>query len=1087
MVLSTSVFTNNKLVLIPKDTRNRRSNKRISVKQNGNSDITVHEKLKRAKSTEEFVGNVSTESEAKINRKTRHDQLELLTYKKFNEYTSIADFNDISSNKLHQKKNSDLVKRLTFPEATNTQNKVHIQNGFELINHSDKNVPVLHKTNSSYAQLAKNNNEKIRNDKCNKRKSYLQQNSILLPNVFKTVDFTTSIDSSKPSKMHEDFTDHPIKSRPIGRGVKTLSPSWKPTMMCSKEKEKQPLNRKQRRDTMYEKGYGKLSSYKIYEKLGEGTYATVHKGYSLVSKQLVALKRIRMRKSEGAPCTAIREISLLRGLNHANIVKLHDVIYETGSLILVFEFGGNDLRSYMRMHNNRLPMEVVKLFTFQIFRGLEFCHARQILHRDLKPQNLLISKTGDLKLADFGLARSQSVPIRTYSSEVVTLWYRPPDILLGEKNYNGHIDIWGVGCILYEMTTGYSLFPGTSKEDQVKLIFRKFGVPPESYWPGLRSNPKFIEYMRNSNRCNEKCGSKKVNYSQSSTNLNLINSRTDSFHVNKQIRDENMISVDKYNEQIKNILSCSATRLNPDGHHLLFTCLALIGSRRITASEALKHSYFNCILPPGINVHDLLPEQSITFLAIGQNSMHSMQQPQIQTITTTANKKNKDKMSYVATTLTNTKPYSKKLTNIEHLSRSLTNLSTLRSSSTHSHSFNSLTNLSIRNNKRAKNKYKKEYQLRNVKSSKERSTLQSSLNEGRNTSAATKTVTAYTHTHSNLDSGYHNTKNSIHVDSLSDIDSSLSLNSEYHISYEKQHSQHPSEHFPSSSDTKAAKLNEKIKKPNKKYQTVSAGTVNKMSYNQSITDNNVSDNNNNVMNKSVNNTPISNFTAFLKRKLYSFQTKTRDSRNRLRSLSTDQFKILSVSSFSSDYLKETGLTGSDSYGDSNNSNASMEYDTFAILRSVLKNKMSNDEKLVQNTNKEAIRTKNPLCNQKGLAFGTNVDKCLHGLSRPIQITYSPSCKLIVKKTAVSDCSTISNNSMNLVNQCKTFQTTNNNPSPAFIIKTNRPNSLNLEIMQKNHSFQSNTLSIHPNYRRKSWNSSGSSNLNTPFDEQSVFK
>ncbi|VDP99949.1 unnamed protein product [Trichobilharzia regenti] len=133
-----------------------------------------------------------------------------------------------------------------------------------------------------------------------------------------------------------------------------------------------------------------------------GTYATVYKGYSLLSKQPVALKRIRMRKSEGAPCTAIREISLLRGLNHANIIKLHDVIYEAESLTLVFEFGGKDLRSYMRLRNNHLSMNLVRLFTFQIFRGLEYCHARQILHRDLKPQNLLINQNGDLKLADFG-------------------------------------------------------------------------------------------------------------------------------------------------------------------------------------------------------------------------------------------------------------------------------------------------------------------------------------------------------------------------------------------------------------------------------------------------------------------------------------------------------------------------------------------------------------------------------------------------------------------------------------------------------------------------------------------------------------
>lgn len=98
-------------------------------------------------------------------------------------------------------------------------------------------------------------------------------------------------------------------------------------------------------------------------------------------------------------------------------------------------------------------------------RGLAFCHARRILHRDLKPQNLLIDKEGNLKLADFGLARAIGLPVRTYTHEIVTLWYRAPEILLGQKHYSTAVDMWSVGCIFAEMSTSSPLFPGTNRYD----------------------------------------------------------------------------------------------------------------------------------------------------------------------------------------------------------------------------------------------------------------------------------------------------------------------------------------------------------------------------------------------------------------------------------------------------------------------------------------------------------------------------------------------------------------------------------------------------------------------------------------------
>ncbi|XP_009944724.1 PREDICTED: cyclin-dependent kinase 14, partial [Leptosomus discolor] len=131
-----------------------------------------------------------------------------------------------------------------------------------------------------------------------------------------------------------------------------------------------------------------------------------------------------------------------------------------------------DLCQYMDKHPGGLHPENVKLFLFQLLRGLSYIHQRYILHRDLKPQNLLISDTGELKLADFGLARAKSVPSHTYSNEVVTLWYRPPDVLLGSTEYSTCLDMWGVGCIFVEMIQGVAAFPGMKDiQDQLERIF----------------------------------------------------------------------------------------------------------------------------------------------------------------------------------------------------------------------------------------------------------------------------------------------------------------------------------------------------------------------------------------------------------------------------------------------------------------------------------------------------------------------------------------------------------------------------------------------------------------------------------------
>jgi len=203
---------------------------------------------------------------------------------------------------------------------------------------------------------------------------------------------------------------------------------------------------------------------KIEKPVGEGTYGVVYKAKCLKTGRAVALKRIRLEiEDEGVPSTALREISLLRELEHPNIVKLIDVEHSQvpSRLYLVFEWLDQDLKKYMdSVGQSGMSAKLVKSYLMQLLLGLEFCHSRSVIHRDLKPQNLLIDRDGNLKIADFGLARAFSLPFRTYTHEVVTLWYRAPEVLLGQRRYALPVDMWSVGTIFAEMSKVRPLWPG---------------------------------------------------------------------------------------------------------------------------------------------------------------------------------------------------------------------------------------------------------------------------------------------------------------------------------------------------------------------------------------------------------------------------------------------------------------------------------------------------------------------------------------------------------------------------------------------------------------------------------------------------
>jgi len=226
--------------------------------------------------------------------------------------------------------------------------------------------------------------------------------------------------------------------------------------------------------------------------VGAGTYGEVYKARCISSGGFVALKEMKnTNEEEGIPSTALREVALLKQLRHANVVGLLDVFCSPKKVILVFEFVDQDLKKYMRSRNCKLDPSTIKSLTHQLCTGIEYCHANSVLHRDLKPQNLLVDGQLRLKLADFGLARAFMLPVGRLTHEVVTVWYRPLEILLGGKLYSTPVDMWGVGCIFAELATGNPLFCGDSEIDTIFKICQKLGTPTAEAWPGLSDMPDF--------------------------------------------------------------------------------------------------------------------------------------------------------------------------------------------------------------------------------------------------------------------------------------------------------------------------------------------------------------------------------------------------------------------------------------------------------------------------------------------------------------------------------------------------------------------------------------------------------------------
>jgi len=200
-------------------------------------------------------------------------------------------------------------------------------------------------------------------------------------------------------------------------------------------------------------------------------------------------------EKEGFPITAIREIKILKELRHQNIVQLKEIVTSDPSpdgqagIFMVFEYMDHDLTGLMMSEGWNPTSGQIKWIMKQLLLGLHHCHANHILHRDIKGSNLLINNKGQLKLADFGLARPFNEQVNNYTNRVITLWYRPPELLLGSVQYGPSVDVWGAGCILAELLTKKPLFPGRTELDELDLIFKLCGSPNKDNWPTVEKLP----------------------------------------------------------------------------------------------------------------------------------------------------------------------------------------------------------------------------------------------------------------------------------------------------------------------------------------------------------------------------------------------------------------------------------------------------------------------------------------------------------------------------------------------------------------------------------------------------------------------
>lgn len=366
-----------------------------------------------------------------------------------------------------------------------------------------------------------------------------------------------------PSKSEQEEVKNGISSdnkendkQENGKTNDPYDPKPKMTSLLASKRKRCPLL----------EGCNSIENYEHLNKIHEGVYGVVFRAKEKSTGEIYAIKKVKLgREKEGFPITSIREINLLLSLKHSYIVNVREVVIGSSldKIYVVMEYIEHELKDLMDHTDYRFRQSEVKLLVKQLLEAIEYLHSRFIIHRDLKTSNLLYSNKGFLKVCDFGLARKYVSSNKSYTPVVVTLWYRAPEILLGCDKYTPAIDIWSVGCIFAELVLKEPLLRGQNEAEQIDLIFKTFGTPTNTTWPGWKE-------------------------------LKLA----------KTVTFKNYVG-DKLSERFPKPGPLTDAPLSELGIDLLRQMLTLNPDQRITAAKALKHPWFD--EAPKAQDQDLMP------------------------------------------------------------------------------------------------------------------------------------------------------------------------------------------------------------------------------------------------------------------------------------------------------------------------------------------------------------------------------------------------------------------------------------------------------------------------------------------------